>query len=333
MEDLLGREKQPTVLGVNLVYLSVLFLMLVSQVILANWMPGVSEGQGYYWRMFILELVLIGGPPLVYMIINRMDISRVTRFNPIKPVEVFLVLGMAIFGYGIMIIINLIWFWIASHWGTPMGQELPAIENGKQLLAAVLAIGLVPAVVEEFLFRGLILRGYEKFGSRIAIVMTGILFGMLHLQLMSIPSIILLGIVITYVVYRTNSIFAGMIYHFVHNTITIGFLFIQNAIIENPGVAGAVEGLPQDISQLPKEALTIAFIVWGVIGFFAIILFIACIAIFHRYTQNRTHLREVSEREMGRSNFLEMLPAIIATIIVIINLVFEVLYMTGVLSI
>lgn len=330
MEDLLKREKQPTVLGVNLVYLSVLLLMLVAQVILVNWVPQASRGAEYYWKLFILELVLIGGPPLIYMMIFKMNIGGVTRFNRIKPAEVLLVLGMAIFGYGVTVIINLVWFWVASHWGTPVGQELPAIENGTQFLAAVLAIGIVPAVVEEFLFRGLVLRGYERFGSKVAIIMTGILFGMLHLQLMSIPSIILLGIIISYVVYRTNSIFAGMIYHFVHNTTTVCFLFIQNAILENPG---AVEGLPQDISQLPDEALTMAYVVWGIIGFFALILFVACIIIFHMVTRNKGRIRSTSERELGRSNFLEMLPAIIAMIIVVINVVFEVLYMTGVLRI
>lgn len=330
MGQILKRERQPTVLGVNLVYLSVLLLMLVAQVILTAWLPQTLEGGGYYWKLFILELLLIGGPPLIYMAIFGMDIGKTCRFNGLKPTEVLLILGMAIFGYGVTVLINLVWFWVASHWGTPVGQELPGIETGKQFLVAVLAIGVVPAVVEEFLFRGLILRGYEKFGSKTAIIMTGILFGMLHLQLMTIPSIILLGIVISYVVYRTNSIFAGMIYHFVHNTITVGFLFLQNAMIENPG---AVEGLPQDITQLPEDALKMAVVVWGIIGFFALILFIVCLIVFHMYTKGKGRIRDASFGELRRSNFLEMLPALIAIIIVIINVVFEVLYMTGVLSI
>ncbi len=330
MEDLYRGKRQPTVFGVNLVYLTVLMLMLVVQVILVKWLPETSGGSHYYLRLFLLELLLIGGPPLAYMLILRMDVGKVIRYNKINPVEVLLVLGMAIFGYGVTVILNLVWYWIASHWGTPVGQQLPAIENGTQLLAAVLAMGLVPAVVEEILFRGLILRGYEKFGSRISIVMTGILFGILHLQLMTIPSIILLGIIISYVVYRTNSIYAGMIYHFVHNTITICFLFVQNALLKTQDM---VEGLPQDISQLPDEAMMMAFMVWGIIGFIALILFTVCIMVFHRYTANKGRTRTLSDVELKRSNILEMLPAFIAMVIVVINLIFEVLYMTGVLSI
>lgn len=330
MDKLQTKSRQPTVLGVNLVYIGVLLLMLSAQVLLMRWIPQTSDGGVYYWRLFILELVLIGGPPLLYMLIFKMDIAKTIRLNKIKPVETLLVLGMAIFGYGVTIIINLIWFWIASHWGVPEGQALPAIETGTQFLAAVLAIGVVPAVVEEFLFRGLILRGYERFGSKIAIVMTGILFGMLHLQLMSIPSIILLGIIISYVVYRTNSIFAGIIYHFVHNTITVGFLYIQNAIQLDPGT---VEALPQDISQFSDDMLAVAFVIWGIIGFFALILFLVCFISLHKYTKNKGRIRTTTQEETRRSAFLAMIPAILAITIVVGSLIIEVLNMMGIIGV
>jgi len=330
MGDLLKKKKQPTVLGVNLVYLCVLLLMVVAQLLLTNFLPQASQGAGEYWKLFFLELLLIGGPPLVYMIFSKMDIGEVARFNRLRPTEIILVIGMAIFGFFVTIIINLLWYWVASHWGSPAGQELPAIENGLQFLVAVLVIGLVPALVEEFLFRGLILRGYEKFGSKIAIVVTGILFGMLHLQLMSIPSIILIGVVMSYVVYRTNSILAGIIYHFLHNTIAVAILYMQNVLMKTQG---AVEGLPQDLSQLPDDMLMVVFVVWGIIGFLALILFVSCIVVFHKYTQGRGHIRERSEKELGRSNFFEMLPALIALAIVVINLIYELLYMTGFISI
>ncbi len=326
MEDLSNREKQPTVLGVNLVYISVLLLMLMTQLILTKWVPRVTGSGEYYLKLFILEVILIGAPPLVYMLFSKMDIGRVIRFNRIRPAEVLLVIGMAFFGYWVTIIINLGWYWVASHWGTPMGQDLPAIENKAQFFAAILAMGVTPAILEEFLFRGLILRGYEKFGSKMSIIMTGILFGALHLQLMTIPSIILLGIIISYVVYRTDSIFAGMIYHFIHNTLTVAILFFQNIVMKN---SGAIEGFPQDINQLPENELMVAMVVWGIIGFFALIAFIACFVAFHIHTKKRGRIRPVSWFELRRSNILEMLPAFLAMIIVLINLVFEILYMSG----
>lgn len=326
MEDLLKKGRQPTVLGVNVVYIIVLLLMLGAQLVLPLLLPAEPDGAGYYLRLFLLELLLIGGPPFVYLVAFRMDIRKTIRLRGLGPVEVLLILGMALFGYFVTILLNLVWYWVASHWGTPIGQELPSITTGREYLMAVLAIGLVPAVIEEFLFRGLILRGYEKYGARKAIVITGILFGALHLQLMSIPSIILLGIVISYVVYRTDSIFAGVLYHFLHNTTTVTILFMQNAALEG---AEAMESMPQDFSQLPDDMLTMAFIIWGIIGFVAIILFGVCTVVFHRYTEGKGKLRESSVVEINRSNFFEMSPAILAMVIVAVGLAMEILYMSG----
>ncbi len=330
MENLIKETKQPTVLGSNIVYLTVLILMIGSQIVFSKWLPTTSEGADYYWKLFIMEVVLIGLPPLIYMKIFNMDIREVARFNPIKPVEGFLVVGMAIFGYFVMIAINLVWYWVVSHLGTPTGQQLSNIENLNQYLAATLVIGLVPAVVEEFLFRGLILRGYERFGAKATIVMTGVLFGLLHLQLMSIPSIILIGIIISYVVYRTNSILAGIIYHFVHNGATVFFLYMQNMLIGSPEVA---QQLPQDISQLPDDMMTIAFVVWGIIGFLTLIPFIGCVIVLHIYTRDKGQTRSVPLGESRPLTFLEMLPALAAIVIIIVNVIFEILYMTGTINI
>ena len=69
---------------------------------------------------------MVGGPPLIYMLIFKMDIKEIARFNKIRPGEAFFVIGMAVLGYGVMIIVNLIWYWIVSHIGTPIGQRTAA---------------------------------------------------------------------------------------------------------------------------------------------------------------------------------------------------------------
>jgi membrane protease YdiL (CAAX protease family) len=321
------QKKWPSVLGANIVYLAVLALMMVAPILIGNQDSGTVSTLKYYLKLFLLEIILVGGPPLIYMLIFKMNIREVIRLNKIKAGEAFLVAGMAILGYGVIIIINRVWYWIISHWGTPAGQELPPVTNGSQLLLAVLTIGLVPAIVEEFLFRGLIIRGYERFGSIAAIVMTGVLFGLLHIQLMSIPSVILLGIVITYTVYRTNSIFAGIIYHFVHNTVTVCFLFLQNIVQK---FAGGLEAIPeQDISALPQEVLPIAMAFWGIVGLGALALFILYVAFFHRYTEGKGQVRSMTQRELKRPAWLEMLPALVAIGFVVFLIINEVRYMMG----
>lgn len=323
------QKKWPSILGVNIVYLIVLLLLVVAPIIVSSQASSIQGSLQYYIKLFVLELVLVGAPPLIYMLIFKMDIKEVTRFNKIRAGEAFYVVGMAILGYGVMIIINLIWYWIVSHLGTPAGQDLPPVTNVSQLLMAVFTIGLVPALVEEFLFRGVILRGYERFGSTTAIVMTGVLFGVLHIQLMSVPSIILLGIVISYVVYRTNSIFAGVIYHFVHNTVTVFFLFIQNILQK---FTGGIESLPQqDLSAIPDEAFIFAYAFWAIIGLGALALFIYCTVSFHRYTEGKGKIRPISEVDTAKPIWLQMIPAVVAVLFVIYLIINEIKYMMGII--
>lgn len=323
-------ENQPTVLGVNTVYLLVLIIMIVAQFFLSFFLPIDQEAtSNYYWRLFLLEFFIIGLPPLIYMLWSKMKIKDVARFNSMKPVEIILVLALAFTGYWVIIPINLAWYWVVSHIGTPIGQDLPAISSNVDFMAASLAIGLVPALVEEFLFRGLVLRGYEKFGSKKAVILTGIMFGVLHLQLMSIPSIILLGIMISFVVYRTNSIWAGVIYHFVHNTMTVGMLYLQNFILDS---ADLIDDMPTDFNALPEAEMIIAIAIWVIIGLLALAFFLGSLIIFTKYTKGKGRVRETLEFEKNRSKFMEFLPALLAIFIVLVNITFEILHMLGYLQ-
>ena len=57
--------------------------------------------------------------------------------------------------------------------------------------------------------------------------------------------------------------------------------YIQNVILTSQD---AIEGIPQDISQLPTDALVTAIIVWGIIGFICLILFTVCLlSLIHIY--------------------------------------------------
>lgn len=86
------------------------------------------------------------------------------------------------------------------------------------LLFLLFTAALSPAICEEVLFRGAILSGLRtKLNPAVAICITGILFGLIHLMIWRILLTALLGIIIGYVVVRSGSIFPGMLFHFVVN--------------------------------------------------------------------------------------------------------------------
>jgi membrane protease YdiL (CAAX protease family) len=316
--------KWPTILGSNVLYLVVLLMMIGLSVVFGTGNVGEVDTDQWLEKAFIMELLVIGIPPLLYLLISRMKIKEVIRLNKLGAIELLLVLGMAVFGYGIVAFVNMAWYWVISHIGTPIVPELPPLYTGRQYLMAILVMALTPAVVEEFFFRGVVLRGYERFGPVVAMVVTGMLFGFLHLSLANIPAIIFLGIMITYVVQRTNSIFSGVIYHFVQNTISISLLFLQGAAEKYLQNGSAVIG---DINQVSPQMLAAAMVIWGIIGLFCLGLFILCVISFHRVTRNKASTRQLMSQEMRPLSIKEMLPIIGAGVIVVILLGMEVFTM------
>lgn len=90
-----------------------------------------------------------------------------------------------------------------------------------EFLVVVFVIAVTPAICEEFLFRGLILRTFEKSYSAIrAIIFTGLLFAIFHFHPFNLIPLIVLGFFISYIAHYSGSLYSAIIIHFVNNFIS-----------------------------------------------------------------------------------------------------------------
>ena len=103
--------------------------------------------------------------------------------------------------------------------------DLLAVNNASGLLAAVVTISLFPAVSEEMLFRGLVLTGLRRrFGPAAAVAGAGTLFALVHLNPWQFIPLLLIGVFISFVVHRTNSLYAGIVAHATNNLLSLAAL-------------------------------------------------------------------------------------------------------------
>lgn len=93
-------------------------------------------------------------------------------------------------------------------------------------LIALLAGALLPAFCEEFAFRGYIQGNLSPLGGRWPWIISGLLFGMMHLSLIRLLPLSLLGMVFAYAVLRSGSVWTGVIMHLVNNATVIGLVFL-----------------------------------------------------------------------------------------------------------
>lgn len=89
--------------------------------------------------------------------------------------------------------------------------------RASEYVANALAISIVAPVVEELTFRGLGFSLLRRFGEWPAIVAVGVLFGLAHGLVRALPLLAALGIGLSYLRSRVNSVYPGMIVHGLFN--------------------------------------------------------------------------------------------------------------------
>lgn len=88
--------------------------------------------------------------------------------------------------------------------------------------ALVLVFGLAPAICEELAFRGFIFSGfYDARKPWIAIGLSSVLFGVMHMIPHQVFNASLLGIVMGVFAWKSRSILPCMVFHFVNNTLAV----------------------------------------------------------------------------------------------------------------
>ena len=88
-----------------------------------------------------------------------------------------------------------------------------------ELLGSIFLLVLLAPVGEEILFRGLALTALRIRGKWRAIVMTSLLFGLVHVQVIHFLPIILSGLILAYLVERTGSLVPSISLHISHNLV------------------------------------------------------------------------------------------------------------------
>jgi sodium transport system permease protein len=146
------------------------------------------------------------------------------------------VMGAVLIGASAWAVVSML-----SEWLVPVPKEvldqmrkalLPG-DGSRNLLTNLLLVAATPAVCEEVLFRGVVLRGLAtRLTPAGAIVITGVLFGMFHLNVWKLMPTALLGIVLSWVALESRSLVSSMIVHFINNgvLVTLSSLNMEEAL-------------------------------------------------------------------------------------------------------
>lgn len=91
-----------------------------------------------------------------------------------------------------------------------------------ELCYVIVVVAFVPAIVEEFLFRGLVQRSFDKAMSPLtSALLTGTIFGLFHLNPFEAIPLIGIGCFLGYLRFRSSSMVLPMLMHFLNNLLAV----------------------------------------------------------------------------------------------------------------
>lgn len=142
---------------------------------------------------------------------------------------------------------------------------LVSAESIPEFMFVVLIVAVVPALAEEFLFRGIVQRSMEEtFGGLRGAVVAGLIFGLFHLNPFSLVPLIALGVFFGYVVFRSQNITLAVAAHFFNNFVACTASYLQ---LKDDFVVLA----PDEPASLSLVAMNTSF--FGVVFLFSLLYF------------------------------------------------------------
>lgn len=118
-------------------------------------------------------------------------------------------------------------------------------ENIGGLLINVFMVALIPALGEEFLFRGIIQRILTEWfrNEHLAIWIAALIFSLMHYQFLGLIPRVMLGALFGYLFVWTGSIWVAVLAHFINNAVAViyYYIFYQGTLEVEPDHIGLEE--------------------------------------------------------------------------------------------
>ena len=314
-----GYVRTPTLAQVSILYsLGVLFLLYIG-----FW----AQKKSLYPGLLVTEFLLVLMPSLLLLFIFKYDMRKVLRLNKVGPLSLFIIFLIMVFAIPVVSVLNIINLALISKvFGKVIVSSVPTASNAGELIINLLIVGGSAGLCEEIMFRGVLQSGFERLGIKKGILITSLLFGLFHLDFQRFLGTFLLGALIGFIVYRTNSLYAGMFAHFANNSIAVVISYLSNKFMQamqGKGV-GSIDAQPyagdyfSDLFNMPAGQLIAVFIVWFFILAFCLSILVGLIIALVRITSDKVHRRPIETSGTGKTGMLWLLPGLIFTAIVYI---------------
>lgn len=223
MEGLLKNDKR--LFWCNLCYFIILTLFVVLRIVAKL---GILDFAGEYsdalFTFLVQIIILFTVPLLMYTLVFKQKPREIFRSFGYRKVSFKIVLQSILMGivafFIIMFVSTFFSVFIQMLGYKPFysyGESTPM--SFWSFLLSLLTVAVMPGLFEEFSHRGMLLSGFTKMSSIKAVVLSGLLFGLMHLNINQFFYAFVVGMLLAIVALITKSIWPSVIIHFMNNGI------------------------------------------------------------------------------------------------------------------
>ena len=172
-----------------------------------------------YMSIYVLSLFL---PALIVSFSFK---KRFCPFGPAKSVPFAVAFFGVLAAVGLCMLSNILNSYLLYYF-SEMGLNVPEapqtmVETPTSLALNLFTIAVLPALLEEMIYRGYILRVLRPYGNLMAVMVSSLLFSLMHGNLRQIPFAFMVGLVLGFLYVSTNNIWLPIAVHLANNAISV----------------------------------------------------------------------------------------------------------------
>lgn len=191
------------------------------------------------WLNLIISQCILLVPALIYVLVMKIDIIKCIPYRKIKLSDA---VSSLLIGYclvPLVLLINVISSVFATNYLNSSTTEI----SQYPFIIQLLLMAFLPTIAEEFVFRGLFYHSYRKNGILGAAILSGVIFGAIHLNINQFCYACVMGMVFALMVEITGSMFSSMLAHFAVNSYSI----IMLKLVSMSGISVQTEQASQQM--------------------------------------------------------------------------------------
>lgn len=177
----------------------------------------------------LVSLISFFGVAIIYSIIAKMNLGET---YPTQKLGFRLTLLLVLFGLSIAMIANYasnMTIGVFDMFGIDANIDIEyPCDSALEVFLFYVTVAVLPALVEEFAFRGVILKIMRKHSDSMAVMVSGVMFGLMHGNFTQIPFALVVGLVLAFITVKTNSLIPAIIIHFLNNGLSVTFTLLYS---------------------------------------------------------------------------------------------------------